>query len=68
MNEWAQLVDRYAAELNKYVQQEQQDLELAFDTGIPIANQKADDFVLRHQELVPIIKKVGEQLQANQTK
>jgi len=33
-----------------------------------VANQKADDFVLRHQHLVPVIRSVGEQLQSGQTK
>ena len=31
-----------------------------FNTGIPMANSKADEFVLRNQALVPQIKSVGE--------
>lgn len=37
-------------------------LDQQFNTGIPIANQKADDFVLRNPTLVATIKGVGEQL------
>ena len=33
-----------------------------------MANQKADDFVLRHQHLVPVIRSVGEQLQTGSTR
>ena len=39
-----------------------------FNTGIPIANQKADDFVMRHPVLIPTIKSVGEQLLSGSTK
>ena len=37
-------------------------LDQQFNTGIPIANQKADDFVLRNPTLVATIKSAGEQL------
>ena len=33
-----------------------------FNTGVPLANTKADDFVMRNQGLVSTIKSVGEQL------
>ena len=63
MNQWVQLVDRYASELAKYVPMpDTTPLDQQFNTGIPIANQKADDFVLRNQTLVATIKGVGEQL------
>jgi len=39
-----------------------------FSTGVPIANQKADDFVMRHPVLISTIKSVGEQLLSGSTK
>ena len=44
------------------------DQQSQFNTGVPLANQKADDFVLRHQGLIPIIKSLGEQLSVGSTR
>ena len=44
------------------------DVPNQFNTGIPLANQKADDFVLRNPALIQTIKSMGEQLQVGQAK
>ena len=68
MNEWALLVDRYACELNKYVGEGAGQTERAFNTTMPIANTKADEFVIKNQALIPIIKSLSEQLLVSSTK
>ena len=59
MNEWARLVDRYAAELKKYegsfVNEGQ--LHLA-EAGTAAANQRADEFLHRSPSLTPLVKKL----------
>ena len=49
MNEWARLVDRYAAELKKYEGATLQDSQLLMiDPTTAAANQRADEFMQRH--------------------
>ena len=70
MNEWARLVDRYATELKKYVPEfgdEMKDDHLVkLENQMALANQKANNFILSHDSLIPTIKKINELLKENQ--
>ena len=64
MNEWARLVDRYAAELKKYEGNYVNEGQLHLsDTGKIAANQRADDFLQKHPTLSPLVKKLYDQCQ-----
>ena len=68
MNEWARLVDRYAAELKKYEGNYVNDGSLSLaDTGKIAANQRADDFLQKHPTLSPLVKKLYDQCQQGST-
>ena len=64
MNEWARLVDRYAAELKKYEGDFVNDGQLHLpDASSAAANQRAEEFLNKHTTLTPLVKKLYDQCQ-----
>ena len=64
MNEWARLVDRYAAELKKYEGSYVTDGQLHLaDASTVAANQRADEFLQRNPGVGGLAKKLYDQCQ-----
>lgn len=61
MNEWARLVDRYAAELKKYEGAVLQDSQmLVIDPNTAASNQRADEFLQNNAQLAETVKELYE--------
>ena len=68
MNEWARLVDRYAAELKKYEGAVLQDSQmLVIDPNTAASNQRADEFLQNNAQLAETVKELYELCQQGST-
>ena len=68
MNEWARLVDRYAAELKKYEGAVLQDSQmLVIDPNTAASNQRADEFLQNNAQLTETVKELYELCQQGST-